>query len=182
MRSLTKKKIFLLLTAGASLALLRSPKGYFKVVSDLPKEWRKIKHDYLRNCIREFYNDRLIDFKEQADGSCHIILSDIGKRKVLKMNIDTMVVKRPGFWDGKWRVVIFDIPERNKNARNALRQKLKDLGFYDWQKSVFIYPYSCLSEIEFLIEFFKIRHYVRYFEAAFVINEAELKLHFEDII
>ena len=144
MRSLTKKKIFLLLTAGASLALLRSPKGYFKVVSDLPKEWRKIKHDYLRNCIREFYNDRLIDFKEQADGSCHIILSDIGKRKVLKMNIDTMVVKRPGFWDGKWRVVVFDIPERNKNARNALRQKLKDLGF----GNVYVASKKDLSPIE----------------------------------
>lgn len=39
-------------------------------------------------------------------------------------------------WDGKWRLVIFDIPESKRRLRNTLRQKLKEWGFQYWQKSL----------------------------------------------
>lgn len=39
-------------------------------------------------------------------------------------------------WDGKWRLVIFDIPENKRRLRNTLRQKLKEWGFQYWQKSL----------------------------------------------
>lgn len=39
-------------------------------------------------------------------------------------------------WDGKWRLVIFDIPETKRGLRNTLRQKLKEWGFKYWQKSL----------------------------------------------
>jgi len=64
-------------------------------------------------------------------------------------------------WDGKWRIVVFDIPEKKKGVRNALRRKLKELGFYELQKSVFVFPYECGNEIEFIVEFFELRPYVR---------------------
>ncbi|HCX28109.1 MAG TPA: hypothetical protein DHI91_03145, partial [Candidatus Portnoybacteria bacterium] len=59
-------------------------------------------------------------------------------------------------------MVLFDIPERQKPARDALRSKLKRLGFFEFQKSIFVHPFSCKDEIEFLIEFFQIKSYVRY--------------------
>ncbi len=47
-------------------------------------------------------------------------------RKYLKtFDIDDMVLNRPEHWDGKWRLVIFDVPEEHKKARDALRRKLK---------------------------------------------------------
>src|SRR3990167_2211250 len=64
-------------------------------------------------------------------------------------------------WDKKWRVVIFDIPEKSRMARDALRRKLKELEFRELQKSVFVHPYECKKEIDFIIEFFNLRHYVR---------------------
>lgn len=39
-------------------------------------------------------------------------------------------------WDGKWRLAIFDIPEKHRKARNVLRSRLKTWGFVQWQKSV----------------------------------------------
>jgi len=50
-------------------------------------------------------------------------------------------------WDGYWRIVIFDINEKNKNQREALRDKLLSLGFGMWQKSVYITPYKIEKEI-----------------------------------
>ncbi|TSC91246.1 MAG: phenylacetic acid degradation operon negative regulatory protein [Parcubacteria group bacterium Gr01-1014_2] len=49
--------------------------------------------------------------------------------------------------DGLWRVVIFDIPEKQKVKRDLLRQKLKELDFKMIQKSVFVSPYICEKEI-----------------------------------
>ena len=182
MRSLNKRKILLLLAAGVSLGMTYSAQRHFTIVTKIPKEWRKMKRRYLRECINEFYNDKLVDFKEQPDGLCTVVLTEKGKKKVIALDADNMEIKRPLVWDHKWRVVISDIPESEKRARNALREKLRNLGFYAWQKSVFVYPHDCLNEIEFLVELFQIRPYVRFFEVSKVMNEEELLLHFEDIL
>ena len=50
-------------------------------------------------------------------------------------------------WDKKWRVVIFDIPQELHNERNKFRARLKSLGFYMIQKSVFVFPYPCEKEL-----------------------------------
>ena len=50
-------------------------------------------------------------------------------------------------WDGKWRVLIFDIPQELHNKRNIFRAKLRALGFYMIQKSIFVFPYPCAEEI-----------------------------------
>lgn len=44
------------------------------------------------------------------------------------------------FWDGRWRIVIFDLPERENTARARLRRFLKDRRFGYLQNSVWITP------------------------------------------
>lgn len=46
-------------------------------------------------------------------------------------------------WDGKWRLVIWDIPEKRRAARDLLRYKLKQLGFKQWQQSVWASKINC---------------------------------------
>lgn len=55
-------------------------------------------------------------------------------------------------WDGKWRLVIFDIPEKRRSVRVVLRRKLLDWGFRKWQKSVWASKKNCTG---FLREFIK---------------------------
>ena len=50
-------------------------------------------------------------------------------------------------WDKKWRLVIFDIPKELHAQRVRFSEKLKTMGFFTLQKSVFIYPYDCYAEI-----------------------------------
>jgi DNA-binding transcriptional regulator PaaX len=90
-----------------------------------------------------------------------------------------MKIKEQGQWDGRWRIVFFDIPEKRRKARDALRDKLRDLGFYELQKSVFVHPFPCRDEIDFVVEFLKIRPFVRYAEMIEPTNEAELKIYFD---
>jgi|SRR3989344_2243922 len=63
-------------------------------------------------------------------------------------------------WDGRWRVIIFDIPQEFHNERNSLRKKLKNLGFYMLQKSVFVFPYPCEEELGDLCSSLNIDEYI----------------------
>ncbi len=86
-----------------------------------------------------------------------------GKEKMRKFIFDELAIKTPKEWDKKWRLAIFDIPETKRNARTALRKKLEEIGFYQCQKSAWIYPFPCMEEIEFLKDFFNIKPYVKLF-------------------
>jgi DNA-binding transcriptional regulator PaaX len=50
-----------------------------------------------------------------------------------------------GVWDGKWRLVTFDVPCKHNRKREKIRSLLKEFDFYQLQKSVWICPAS-LSE------------------------------------
>ena len=50
--------------------------------------------------------------------------------------------------DGVWKLVIFDIPEKQKYVRVVLRAKLKALHFKKWQNSIWVSPYALDQEIE----------------------------------
>jgi DNA-binding transcriptional regulator PaaX len=85
--------------------------------------------------------------------------------RALRYQFNNLIIKRPQRWDKKWRIVLFDIPEEKRKIRDALRKKLKNLGFLEFQKSVFIFPYPCSNEINFVVNFFDIHNYVYYLEA-----------------
>ncbi|TSD02169.1 MAG: phenylacetic acid degradation operon negative regulatory protein [Parcubacteria group bacterium Athens0714_24] len=174
----TKQKIILLLSAGYVLGFTRSPKNYFKILTSVAKKWKNIERKKLFRIIKEFYNDRIVDYKEKSDGTVQIVLTKDGKQRALKYQIDEIKIKKPEKWDKKWRMVIFDIPEKNKKAREALRIKLKELGFKELQKSVFVHPYSCEDEIDFIVEVFEIRPYVRLLVVDSFTNEEQFRLKF----
>lgn len=173
-----KQKILLLLVGGLALGFSRSPKNYFKILAAVKEDWSDIERRELVRAVREFHNDRIIEYKEKEDGSLEIVLTKKGEKRALKFQIDEIKIKKPEEWDDKWRVVIFDIPEKKKKAREALRNKLKELGFKELQKSVFVLPYECEDEIDFIVEVFEIRRFVRFMRVDSFTNEEQFKLKF----
>src|SRR3989344_2620599 len=174
-----RQKILLLLLTGLTLGLTRSPRHYFKILKNVPKAWREIDRKALYRAVREFKKERLADIMERKDGTLEMILTEKGRKRALKYKLDEIKIKRPAKWDGKWRIVIFDIPEKMKRAREVLREKLRELGFKELQKRVFIYPFERKDEIDFITEFFNLRFCIRLIRSDFITNEAELKLWFK---
>ncbi|OGZ24456.1 MAG: CRISPR-associated endonuclease Cas2 [Candidatus Nealsonbacteria bacterium RIFCSPLOWO2_01_FULL_43_32] len=173
------QKALLLLEGGLVLGLTRRPDSYFKILKKISKEWRKISERALKNAIRKLYQSKLIGCKENKDGTVSMILTDAGKKKIIKFNLDFMEIKKPKQWDRLWRLVIFDIPEKKRQGRRALAEKLKELGFYPVQKSVFIHPYECQDEINFITEIFNLRPYTRLFTVKETDIELDLKTRFK---
>ena len=163
---------------GLTLSLTRSPKQYFRIVKTAARGWRELKRHELYRAVKEFHHERLVDYREGNDGSISVVLTDDGQRVALNLNLENMAIKAPKRWDGKWRLVIYDIPDRKKAAREEFRHQLKELGLHEWQESVFVHPFPCENEINLLVEFLEIRSYVRSAEMSRPTNEAELKIKF----
>ena len=82
-------------------------------------------------------------------------------------------------WDGKWRFVMFDIPDKRRKASNALREKIKEMDFLQFQKSIWIHPYIINDEIEFIADIFNIRQYIKIGEMINLDNDKQLKSKFK---
>lgn len=78
--------------------------------------------------------------------------------------LSLIVPEKEKRWDGKWRLVSFDIPEEEHKARRELRQELKKLGFGRMHRSVWISPHNVLRKVEELPARQKYREYIWIFE------------------
>ena len=114
----------------------------------------------------------------QRKGMDVVEVTKEGKKKILEYKLNELKIKPNKFWDKKWRIVMFDIPERKRRARNALSRTLKEIGLIQLQKSVFIGPYECRNEIDFVSHYFHVRDHVNYLEVIQVEYDARLKQHF----
>jgi len=117
-------------------------------------------YDEMRDRIgrQAFYNalSRMKKARLIAEQNGHFKITEKGKLKILWL-------KRPmKEWDGKWRIVIFDIPEKKRDLRNFFRSRLKELGFRFLQESVWISPYNIADKVENLINQSKAGRYVHY--------------------
>ncbi|MEK9194495.1 MAG: CRISPR-associated endonuclease Cas2, partial [Patescibacteria group bacterium] len=109
------------------------------------------------------------------DSQVKIRITGKGIERVKKFDINNLKIQPMKTWDAKWRVVIFDIPEKNKNAREMFRNKLKELGFYMIQKSVFVCPWDCVDEIVFLRNILEINPHVSIILAEAIDEEMKLR-------
>lgn len=178
----TQKKILTLLAAGFSLSFAYSPHQRRRVWQLADKEFQKIDREALQRSISGLYESKLVEYKESGDGLVTIIINNAGKKKALTYEVDEMKIGVPKKWDKKWRLVIFDIPTYLKRARETLRAHLKYLGLYRLQKSIFVFPYECKDEIDFLVELYDLRPFVRYIVAESIDNELHLKQIFKHIL
>ncbi len=174
-----KKKILLLLSVGIELSFNTSPLGHIKAWKRFGREWKSIKEEELRKAIRDFYRKNLIDFKKNNDGTQSVVITKKGRKKVEKYKLDNLNIKKPLKWDKKWRLVVFDIPETKRVARDVFRKKIKSIGFLEMQKSVWIYPYDCEDLIDFIVNFYKINQHVNYMVIDKLKNDKKIKAFFK---
>lgn len=111
--------------------------------------------DRLQYLKKQKYIQILVEGKEK-----YLELTPKGIKHVKILALDNLVIQRPRKWDSKWRVVIFDVPEKLHRHRDLFRDKIKEMGFIQVQKSVYIYPFECAKEIAILSETLRIEEYV----------------------
>lgn len=129
-----------------------------KAFLEISKEFKGLNNKDLGRIVKRLEKQRMVNFSEE-NGQIKITITDKGKTRLLEYNYESMVIKKPKT-DGKWRLVIFDVPEKRKRDRDAFRRKLLELGFVRLQDSVFASPYPCKDEIDFLANYLNISDFV----------------------
>lgn len=88
--------------------------------------------------LRRLEAQKLVEAQEDALQPVYR-LTETGRRLALGGRDPITEWSRP--WDGRWRLVLFDLPETHRKARLSLRRALKDNGFGWLQNSAWISPH-----------------------------------------
>jgi len=149
---ISKDIMKLLLASGAIVLAAQSP-YFIRNFLKSHKSWKKYPKKQLGDTFSNFRKQGFIEIMKE-NNQIYISLTEEGRKKAGMFQINSLKIKKPKKWDRKWRIVIFDISQAKKTYREAFRGKIKELGFYCLQKSVWVYPFDCRDEIELLRDFF----------------------------
>ena len=136
----------------------------------------KARRQHIKRAIKRLEERKLIRARKEEDYP--LMLTAEGEKKAREFDIEDVTIFQPKKWDGKWRLVMFDVPEKHKRARQALSFQLTRLGLAEYQKSVYICPYPCKEEVDFVAEVFEIRRYIRHFTVEEPEEELDLMREF----
>jgi DNA-binding transcriptional regulator PaaX len=106
-------------------------------------------------------------------------LTPKGRNISLTLDASQQLLRKPKKWDGRWRVIIFDIWERRRPVRDKLRNALKNAGFYKLQDSVWTYPYDCEDLLVFLRAELRLGSGVLYIIADGIEGDRRLRKYFD---
>lgn len=140
---------------------------------------KRFNKNQIRNSINHLRREKLIEYVCDKDGKTIVKITKKGETKLRAFDIGLMKINKPKKWDRKWRLVMFDIPMRFTKGREALRYHLKELNFFQFQKSAWIYPYSCEDEIIFIADFFKVGKCVEILTVENILREEKIKKYFQ---
>lgn len=104
---------------------------------------RKFNPKYaIKSAVDRLMEKGLVVFEKTNTGT-FLRLTTKGEKCLDYFERHDFKLKKPKKWDGKWRIIIFDIKEKQKTLRDKVRLTLARIGFVRLQHSVWVYPYDC---------------------------------------
>ncbi len=159
---------------------LANERASYGIARDLVKEifsLNKRPSDFSQYFYR-LRRQKLVSIKQV--GSEHVLtLSDRGEEVFLRFNYEKLKIPKKKIWDRNFRMIIFDVPEIKRKARDSLRRKMKELGLVRFNDSVWVYPYPCQKEIDFVANYWGIGKYVHFALVKDVTNRDRLEKYFD---
>lgn len=101
-------------------------------------------------------------------------LTPRGRELLTEGKIWDLTIPKPKQWNGRWHLVLFDIPNDKRKRRDIFRARLRELGLTLYQNSVWIYPYPLETTIKQTADFYKLSNCVSFVTAEEITGEAAL--------
>ncbi len=139
-------------------------------------EWGKFNAWRLKQIMKRLHAQKLVEVAETQSGYI-VQITEKGKQRLLKYDLEAMALVKKK-WDGKWRIVIYDVSESKKQRRRLFQKILKKLELLQLQKSVYLTPYPCENEIEYLRQIYTIGSEVVLLTVSGLENEQAYKKYF----
>ncbi|MDP3771414.1 MAG: hypothetical protein Q8R16_03890 [bacterium] len=125
-----------------------------------------------RGLVEETHRGRIVELS----------LSDKGREYLMRREFAHAEIVRPKKWDGRWRIVTFDVPEKRRHLRDNLRTHFQRLGLHPIQKSVWLTPFPCDDLVQLIKVDLDLGRNVQYFTVGKFADREEEKdwrIHFD---
>ncbi|MDP2594058.1 MAG: hypothetical protein Q8P36_01845 [bacterium] len=133
---------------------------------------------HTKTVLGRLTQDGEVEFVER-DGKKYARLTEKGERKLELYKEKLRLAGKPRKrWDGNYRLVIFDIPEKRKRVRERIRHEMREVGFLRVQDSAWVYPYDCEAFIALLKAELHIGKDVLYAVIASIEHDVWIRKHF----
>lgn len=157
-----------------SVAALLSPRSTPRLLHGVLKEWdRRRRKQTLSDLKRRGYVD--------IDNRGRLSLARKGEWAFRRLGLKKLRISRPRSWDGLFRIVLFDIPTKPSELnerRDALRDKLQQMGFVKIRESAWVHAFPCEREVRKLTEYYEINEWVTFAEVTRISEEQKLRKRF----
>jgi CRISPR/Cas system-associated protein endoribonuclease Cas2 len=151
--------------ADRTYSLVAPPRSFYQYVY---RDRIRLRREYERYKAKKKFNQFMQYLQEKGyikvkalEGVKGVVLTPKGAEKVLQ--VKRKLIHKKKRKDGKWIMILFDIPEKKRQAREALRAALVDLGYQKLQQSVWVCPYDVFEETDELVRAYHIIPYVKLF-------------------
>ncbi|MEX2029329.1 MAG: hypothetical protein WD963_02500 [Candidatus Paceibacterota bacterium] len=164
---------------GISVALANRRTSY-KITKTLVKEifGKNEKPPNLPRRFSKLRQQKLVAIKKIGEED-HLVLTEKGETILLRFDYENIEIKKSKIWDRHFRMVVFDIPEKRRKERDLFRFKLKEMEFVKFNDSVWMYPYPCQGEIDFVANYLGIGTYVHFALVKDITNKEKLERYFK---
>ena len=130
--------------------------------------------EYISSSASKLVKKGLVKFNGK-----YYCLTKEGEKTLRRWELADLKFKKPKRWDRRWRVIIFDIPEKMKATRNRITGLFRQAGFARLQDSVWVYPHECEDIVTLLKVDFGIGKYMLYLVVEEIENDKKLLEEFE---
>ncbi len=173
--AVVQKAVLYALAAAGGLAVAMVAPNALQVLEQLG--WVKTKRSHKDTISKSV--DRLLRAGLVVRSSNNFItLSAKGERRLSEIQRADYQLPSPKRWDGKWRIVSFDIKEKRKYVRALLRETLTAVGFVHLHHSVWVYPHDCEDFLSLLKADYHVGVEILYIIAEYIENDRWLRAHF----
>lgn len=173
-----QQKILLVLSGGLMLGMTRSPIQYYKILGVIRDEWKAIDDPVFRKSIEQLHKRGYVNKSGQGK-KVEYKITNQGFAQARLISVQSVQLPKERTWDKRWRLIFSDIPEKHKRVRDSLRFVLVSLGCKQMQKSVWIYPFECREQIDFVLKCHHAQKYVSYAVVDLLTNDDMFRKHFK---
>lgn len=129
----------------------------------LGKQVKELNTPERQRIYRVLKRQGLIQLDKEGEGY-RIAITPAGAHRLSEELLDNLIVPNMGKWDGHWRLVCYDIPSGRNKERYTFTHHLNRMGFTMLQKSMWVHPHECISQIEEISSSLRLSRYVSVME------------------
>lgn len=133
--------------------------------------------------LNELRRQGLVHITASGDQFSYV-LTPAGAHRLQQVVIDEIDIPRPAKWDRRWRLVTFDIPVKQSKARKHFTDQLQSLGFFMLQRSMWVYPFECFTQVEQIAGHYNVLRHCSFMEIEKLddLSTRRLVRHFQSVL